>query len=126
LHLKVGTDICSVSRIEKAHVRFGDKFMERILTPDEITYALSKPKRIAETIAARFAVKEAVSKVLGTGWRGIDWKEVEVTRKRSGEPGIALYGRAAVRADMLGLKNFEVSISHEREYAVAFIVAYGE
>ncbi len=100
--------------------------MEKILTLDEIAYVLSRPKRIAETIAARFAAKEAVSKVLGTGWRGIDWKEVEVTKKRSGEPGIALHGRAAERANLLGLKNFEVSISHEREYAVAFVVAYGD
>ena len=126
MHFKVGTDICSVSRIEKAHSRFGSKFMERILTDDEITYVMMRPKRMAETIAARFAAKEAMSKVLGTGWRGIDWKEVEVTKKRSGEPGLALHGRAAKRADLLGLKSFEVSLSHERDYAIAFIIAYGE
>ena len=126
MRFKVGTDICSVGRIEKAHGRFGDKFMERILTADEIAYVLSRPKRMAETIAARFAVKEAVSKVLGTGWRGIDWREVEVVRKLTGEPTLKLHGRAKTRAEMLGLKNFEVSISHEREYALAFIIAYGE
>jgi holo-[acyl-carrier protein] synthase len=126
LNLKIGTDICSVVRVREAYERFGDKLISKLFTDEEKTYALSRPKRIAEIIAARIAAKEAVSKVLGTGWYGLHWKEVEVTKKRSGEPGIALHGRAVEAAARLGLKTFEVSISHEREFAVAFVVAYGD
>ncbi len=126
MQFKVGTDICSVNRIGKAHARFGKKFMEKILTENEIAYVMSRPKRIAETIAGRFAAKEATAKALGTGWYGIGWLEVEVTRQLSGEPGLTLHGRAAKHAKALGLTNFALSISHERDYAVAFVVASRE
>lgn len=126
MNLKIGTDICSVVRVRQAYERFGDKFIDKLFTDDEKAYALSRPKRIAEIISARIAAKEAVSKVLGTGWYGLHWKEVEVTKKWTGEPGIALHGRGIALAEKLGLKTFEVSISHEREFAVAFVVAYGE
>lgn len=124
--IKVGTDICSVIRVTATYNRFGERFMERILTRAEKEYVLSRPKQTMQSFSARFAAKEAMSKVLGTGWHGIGWKEIEVTRKPSGEPGIILHGRAAQRAAHLGLTKFEVSLSHEREYATAFVVGYGE
>jgi holo-[acyl-carrier protein] synthase len=126
LHLKVGTDICSIQRIRQVYERFGNKFMEKILTPNEIAYVLSNPKRIHETIAGRFAAKEATAKALGTGWRGIGWREIEVTRQLTGEPGLRLCGRAMKRAQALGIEQLTLSISHEREYAIAFVVAYGQ
>jgi holo-[acyl-carrier protein] synthase len=126
LNFKVGTDIVAIGRIEKAYSRFGDKFLDRILTPAEKNYVLSRNKRAVESLAGRFAAKEACSKVLGTGWRNLDWKEVEVVRLRSGAPTLALHGRAKELADHYGLTQFELSISHEREFAVAFVVAYSD
>jgi len=124
--IKVGTDICSVQRIADSYARFGKRFAQRILTDAEATYVFGRDRNMAQRFAARFAAKEAIAKALGTGWNGIGWKEVEVTRKPSGEPGIVLHGRAAQRASSLGLTNFEVSLSHEKEYATAFVVAYGQ
>lgn len=126
LHYKVGTDICSVQRIEKTHERFGDKFLLRILTDAERHYVLSQPKRLGQRVAARFAAKEAVSKALGVGWNGLSWRDIEVVRRSSGEPALALHGHAAKLAQSLGLSHFEVSISHEREFATALVFAYGE
>ena len=123
---KIGTDICSVQRIEETYAKFGIKFVKRILTEAEEHYVFSKTKNIGQRIAARFAAKEAVSKALGTGWNGVGWKDIEITRKISGEPGIKLHGRAARLADELGFTHIEVSMSHEKEYATAFVVAYSE
>jgi holo-[acyl-carrier protein] synthase len=124
--IKVGTDICSVQRIADSYARFGKRFVQRILTDSEERYVFGRGRNMAQRFAARFAAKEAIAKALGTGWNGIGWKEVEVTRQPSGEPGIVLHGRAALRASTLGLTNFEVSLSHEREYATAIVVAYGQ
>ncbi len=123
--LKIGTDVCSVTRIENTCKRFGERFTERILTDNEARYVFGRKHGAAQRFAARFAAKEAMSKVLGTGWNGIGWKDVEVTKKPSGEPGIRLHGRAELLARQLGLTHIEVTLSHEREYAVAFIIAYG-
>jgi len=125
LILKIGTDIVSIERIEKAYTRFGARFLERVLTPAEKDYVLSRNKRVAESLAGRFAAKEACAKVLGTGWRDLDWKEIEVIRHFSGAPRLVLHGRAKHLAEKHGLTEFELSISHEREFAVAFVVAYG-
>lgn len=123
--LKIGTDVCSVARIENTINKFGKRFAERILTDAEARYVFGRKHGIAQRFAARFAAKEAMSKVLGTGWNGINWKDVEVTKKRSGEPGIRLHGRAEDLARQLNLTNIEVTLSHEREFAVAFCVAWG-
>lgn len=126
VQLKIGTDICSVSRIETTCQKFGERFAKRILTENERRYVFSRKHGVAQRFAARFAAKEAMSKALGTGWNGIGWKEVEVARKPSGEPVIVLHGRAAALAEKLGLEQIEVSLSHEHEFAVAFVVAYGK
>ncbi len=126
MNFKVGTDIVSLDRIEKAYARFGSKFLERILTAAETSYVLSRKKGAVASLAGRFAAKEACSKVLGTGWRNLDWKEIEVTKQMSGAPGISLHGRAKELAKRRGLTHFELSISHEREFAIAFVVAYSE
>lgn len=122
--MRVGVDICSVGRITDVYERYGERFLRRVLTEGEIAYVKSAEKHTAVRIAARFAAKEAVVKVLGTGWIGVGWQEVELVRLPSGEPRVKLHGRAMQRAEHLGLSQFEVSMSHEKEYAVAFVVAY--
>ncbi len=116
--ISVGVDLIEIDRVAATFQRFGTRFLERIYTPDEIAYCRGR----APQLAARFAAKEAVMKALGTGTRGVGWREVEVTRKRSGEPGIELHGRAALRAEQLGIDRIAVSLSHSRHYAVASVV----
>lgn len=122
---KVGSDICSIERIKAVYERHGERFLNRILTEAEKNYALSSKKDFLAKVAARFAAKEATAKVLGTGFIGVSWKEIEVVRKPSGAPTLKLSGRAAARASQLGLVGLELTMSHEREYAIAFVLGYG-
>lgn len=124
--IKIGTDICSVRRIADAYERHGERFLRRILTDHEIKYVLSAPLHTIPRIAGRFAAKEATSKVLGTGWYGLDWKDVEIVHQPSGEPMVRLHGRAIAIAARRGLSTWEVSVSHEREFAVAMVLGYGK
>ncbi|MGD0862673.1 MAG: holo-ACP synthase [Candidatus Limnocylindrales bacterium] len=116
---ELGIDIIRVSRISAALERFGDRFAARVLTPAEAAYVRNRP----ETLAGRWAAKEAVSKVLGLGVRGIGWRDIEIERLPTGQPAVRLHGRAARRADQLGMSRVAISISHESEFAVA--TAYG-
>jgi holo-[acyl-carrier protein] synthase len=116
---EVGLDIIRVERIREALDRFGERFEARVLTPAEARYVRGR----AETFAGRWAAKEAVSKVLGLGVRGIGWRDIEIERLPTGQPAVRLHGRAAERADQLGLGRVAVSITHEREYALA--IAFG-
>lgn len=121
--LRTGVDICSIARVREVYQKFGEKFLRRILTDNEAAYVKSSNHHLITRLAARFAAKEAMLKVLGTGIVGVGWHEVEVARAPSGEPSIVLHGRAKMRAEQLGLRKISVSMSHEKEYAVAFIVA---
>ncbi len=116
---ELGLDIIRVERIRVALARFGDRFVRRVLTTREAAYVRGRP----ETLAGRWAAKEAVSKVLGLGVRGIGWLDIEIERLPTGQPAVVLHGRAAARADQLGLARIAVSITHEREYALA--IAFG-
>jgi holo-[acyl-carrier protein] synthase len=116
---ELGIDIIRISRIAETLARFGDRFSKRVLTPAEEAYVRNRP----QTLAGRWAAKEAVSKVLGLGVRGIGWRDIEVERLPTGAPAIRLHGRAARRAEQLKMGRIAVSISHEADYAVA--VAYG-
>jgi holo-[acyl-carrier protein] synthase len=116
---ELGIDIVKVERIAAAIARFGQRFADRVLTPREQRYVRQRP----ETFAGRWAAKESVSKVLGLGVRGVGWKDIEVERLPTGQPNIILHGRAAQRAEQLGMGRIAVSISHEAEFAVA--VAFG-
>jgi len=116
---ELGLDIIRVERIRDALARFGDRFIGRVLTPREAAYVRGRP----ETFAGRWAAKEAVSKVLGLGVRGIGWRDIEIERLPTGQPAVRLHGRAAARADQLGLARIAVSITHESEYALA--IAFG-
>ena len=116
--ISVGVDVIEIERVAATLARFGDRFLERVFTEGETAYCRGR----APQLAARFAAKEAVMKALGTGTRGVGWREIEVTRKRTGEPGIALHGRAAERAARLGIDRIAVSLSHSRHYAVASVI----
>jgi len=120
---KLGTDICSLARIRKAYTLYGEKFLDKILTENEKHYVLSQKRRLVESLAGRFAAKEAVGKALGVGLRGINWREIEIIRSSSGAPLVALHGRAQAIANRLNLSQIEISISHERDYAIALVVA---
>jgi holo-[acyl-carrier protein] synthase len=116
---ELGIDIIRIDRIRASLARFGERFTNRVLTPAERAYVRGRP----ETMAGRWAAKEAVSKVLGLGVRGIGWKEIEIERLPTGAPSVRLHDRAAARAEQLGMGRIAVSISHEAEYAVA--IAFG-
>lgn len=118
----VGTDIIEIDRIRKALDRFGQRFLERVYTVREREWY---GRRVNE-LAARFAAKEAVSKALGTGIVGIRWREMEVLPNRRGKPILILHGRAAERARQLGLTAFDVSLTHSRTDAMAFVVGIRE
>jgi holo-[acyl-carrier protein] synthase len=122
--IKIGTDICSVNRVTQVYERFGERFLDRILTDSEKRYVLKHPVHTPGRLAARFAVKEAASKALGTGWSGISFKEIEVVKQQSGEPALALHGRAKAVAEKNGLTNWQVSLSHEKEFATAVVLAH--
>jgi holo-[acyl-carrier protein] synthase len=119
----VGTDICSIDRIRDTHQKYGERFLDKILTAAEKSYVISRNRSMIESLAGRFAAKEAVSKALGVGLRGLAWKEIEIGRAPSGAPYVMLHGRASKIAKHKGFNRFEISISHERQFAVAFVVA---
>ena len=116
---ELGIDIIKVERIERAIAKHGRRFAKRVLTDHEDAYVRDRP----ENFAGRWAAKEAVSKVLGLGVRGVGWREIEIIRLPTGAPMVRLHDRALRRATQLGMERVAVSISHEHEYAVA--VAFG-
>lgn len=120
--LAVGVDLVEISRIARAVERWGDRFLRRVYTPAEIARCRGR----APELAARFAAKEAVSKALGVGiwWQGgIGWTDVEVRQDRLGKPEVHLEGRAAQRAQALGLDVWALSLSHSGDQAIAMVVA---
>ena len=111
-------------RIREAVDRHGDRFLHRVFTQVEIDYCSSRKRRI-EHLAGRFAAKEAVLKVMGTGWQnGISWTEIEVVNLPSGQPEVRLSGRCREVADELGLKDILVSISHIKTHAIASAIGF--
>lgn len=119
--LECGVDLVEIARIEKAISRLGDRFLNRIFTLQEREYARGRIPQLA----ARFAVKEATAKILGTGlWReGVTWQDIETVNDPTGKPRLNLYGEAAKRANTLGLITWSLSLSHSRGDAIAFVIA---
>jgi holo-[acyl-carrier protein] synthase len=117
---EIGVDLVDIDRIVSVLARFPDRFRLRVLTDAEARYCRHKPERIA----GRWAAKEAISKVLGLGVRGVGWREIEILPDWAGAPQVRLHRRAAARARALGLEDVTVSISHERQTAVAVAVAH--
>ncbi len=119
VQVRTGVDLIEIERIRQAHHRYGSRFLNRIYTAAE----QSRSRGRAEELAARFAAKEAVSKALGTGMRGVLWKEIEIVNDRRGKPLVRLHGAAQRRADHLGITDLDISLTHGREQAIAFVVA---
>ena len=122
--LSTGVDIVRIERIEKVITRFGQRFLDRVFTPDEVRYSRSR----ASELAVRFAAKEAVSKALGVGMRvlspqGIGWLDVETLNERGGKPFVILHNRAKMLAAEHGLDEWSISLSHDGGLAIAFVVA---
>lgn len=117
-----GVDLSEISRIQDSVDRFADRFLNRIYTPREIAYCMRK-KNCAESLAARFAAKEAGAKALGTGIsRGVSWREIEITHLPGGRPTLLFHGRAAERAATMGVTAAHLSLSHGRDLAIAQVI----
>ncbi len=117
-----GIDIVALSRIERLYERHGERVYRHLLTPAE-TDAIAALANPVTRLAGRFAAKEAVLKALGTGWaRGIGFTQIEILNDEAGAPRITLLGRAAERCAELGGRVWHLSISHEREMAVAMAI----
>ena len=117
--LVAGVDIIEIGRVRRVAESYGRRFLQRVYTEQETAYCRGR----APQLASRFAAKEAVMKALGTGTRGVRWRDVEVVRRRGRAPTIRLHGTALKRAEQIGIGHLAVSLSHSKEYAVAFVVA---
>ena len=121
-----GVDIAEVPRIREAVARFGERFLKRVFTPEEVRYCTSKANT-EERLAARFAAKEAAMKAIGTGLRhGVTWQDVEVVRQLGGRPGLRLSGKAAEFAAALGCQRIHLSLSHTEDMAIAHVILEGD
>lgn len=118
----VGVDIVEIERIQRAVDRWGQRFLRRIYTEAELD---SCRNRVPD-LAAKFAGKEAVMKALGTGTRGVSWRDIEILPNRHRAPLVFLHGGARRRARKLGMKELAISLSHSRDYAVASVVGGAE
>lgn len=120
-----GIDLVEIERIRNSVDRFGQHFLDRIFTKAEQTYCLRK-RNAAESLAARFAAKEAGAKALGTGIsQGVGWLEIEVLRVPGSRPTLVFHGRAAERAERMGVHNTALSLTHSRSTAMASVVLEG-
>ncbi len=120
--LETGVDLIEVERVESAIARYGERFLSRVFTESELAYCRGRPHELA----ARFAAKEALSKLLGVGIQhrdGVHWREIEVISGERGKPSVKLSGKAARRAQEIGIQNFSLSLSHSRDHAIAMVVA---
>ena len=113
-----GIDIIEIPRVRAVAEKYGQRFFRRVYTDGETAYCRGR----ASQLASRFAAKEAVMKALGTGVRGVRWRDIEVVRQLGGAPAIRLHGTARMRALSLGIDHLAISLSHSEQYAVAFVV----
>jgi holo-[acyl-carrier protein] synthase len=124
LIIGLGTDLIEIERIAHSVERFGEAFLQRVFTPGEIAYCQRKKKNAAESLAARFAAKEAGAKALGTGIsRGVSWLEFEVRRLPGERPELYLSGRAEEVAKALGIRRISLTLAHSRGLSIAVVVA---
>ena len=117
--LATGVDIIEIDRIERSINRFGDKMRNRIFTPQEQTYCAGK----LPSLAGRYAIKEAVSKALGTGIGDVNFTDIEVVNDERGKPELVLHNNAKQLAEQQGFTQWSISISHTTTHAIGFAVA---
>ena len=121
-----GIDLVDCPRIEEMVKRHGERFIKRVFTTAEQAYADANKDRI-EKLAGRFAAKEAVLKLMGTGWRGkIAWTDIEVVNNAAGQPEVTLFGEVKKLAEGLGIEHVSVSITHTANFVIASAVAIAE
>lgn len=120
--IATGVDIVAIDRIAQAVAQWQDSFLRRIFTDKEIQYC----NNAASRLAVRFAAKEAVMKALGCGMFNLRWCDIEILAQESGKPYINLSGRSKIKANEKGISDISVSLSHEKHYAIAFVVAYAK
>jgi holo-[acyl-carrier protein] synthase len=117
-----GIDIAEPERVRAAVERYGQRFLKRVFTEQEIAYCERKRNKF-ERYAARFAAKEAAFKALGVGWRrGIRWVDVEVANLPSGQPTLKLAGRAQEFAERLGVRRVSLSLTHTEQFTLAQVI----
>jgi holo-[acyl-carrier protein] synthase len=121
-----GIDLVDFPRIEGMVKQHGERFMDRVFTPAEQAYAKAN-KNDVEKLAGRFAAKEAILKLMGTGWRGkIAWTDIEILNNPAGQPQVTLAGEVEKIANRLGIKHISVSITHTANFAIASAVALAQ
>ncbi|HEU0296025.1 MAG TPA: holo-ACP synthase [Anaerolineales bacterium] len=121
MKLATGVDLIEIARIEEVVARHGKHYLERIYTPAE----LEQCGRRAESLAGRFAAKEAVAKALGCGIGAVAWQEIEILGDEQNAPQLTLHGEALKKANEQGFSTWSVSISHSQSHSVALVVAVG-
>ena len=114
----IGIDIIETERVADSVARFGDRFLKRVYTDQELVYCHGQ----VGSLAARWAAKEAAAKALGTGIGDVAWQEIEVVCVCNGQPTLRLHGEPAALAARLGLSEFAVSLSHTKDHAVAVVI----
>lgn len=117
----LGTDIVSLERMKGVLAR-QPRFLMKVFTENEQVYCAPKGEAKVSAVAGHFAAKEAISKALGSGIGEIGWKDIEVSHLPSGKPLVILHKKAKEQAELLGVKQIHISISHEREFAVAVAI----
>lgn len=122
MRLASGIDLVDLQRFQQTLQRQGERFLQRIFTPRELALFSDHP----ESLAARFAAKEAVAKALGCGIGAVGWRDIEVLRDERNAPVLTLYAAAQQRAEELGLQTWSISLSHTHRQAIALAVALGE
>lgn len=124
--LGTGIDMVEIRRVEDSVARFGERFLKRVFTAGERAYCEERGQGKAQSLALRWAAKEAVSKALGSGIRrGVNFRDIEVTSDALGRPSVGLHGGAARVAKRKGIATVHLSLSHDGPLAVAFAVAEG-
>lgn len=124
--VRLGMDLVHIARIDESLRDFGQRFLARQFTDDEIAYACAVPAQQAERLAARFAAKEACIKALGLHDAGVNWRDMEVVRAADGSCTLALRGAAQAAAQAQGITRVLVSLSHDGDYAAAVVAAVSD
>ncbi|MGN1064063.1 MAG: holo-ACP synthase [Thermoguttaceae bacterium] len=123
----IGTDATEIDRVVKLYEKHPESFLNRVFTKREQEYCLARKRNMGESLAARWAAKEATLKALGTGWSsGVAWTDVEVVNLPSGAPVLNLFGGAKDVADRLGVVDAKISITHCKSLAIAFVTLCAE
>ena len=122
MEMAVGIDVIVISRVAKVLQRHPERFLLRVFTPEEVAFCRGR----VHELAARFAAKEAVMKALGTGARGLAWREIEVLPNCRGKPLVYLHGDAKKRGETIGLRGVDISLTHEGDLAIAAVVGMAD